>query len=128
MRCCCCLTIVVLVVLELYCRLLHEESTHCQTKFPLFTHECAILAGPVVFLFRLAFLCALCLGRLGDRTPRSGGGARSHIQSKKFGKVCPAEDLCYRALLGQRKRDVGVGDQLFFVDSMEPEKEFRLSV
>jgi hypothetical protein len=86
------------------------------------------LGGPRCFPASAPFLCALCLGRHGDRTPGFGGWARSHIQSKKFGKVFPAEDLCYRALLGQRKRDVGVGDQLFFVDSMEPEKEFRLSV
>src|ERR1700728_1431197 len=74
------------------------------------------------------FLCALRLGRHRDRTPGFGGWARRHIQSKKFGKVFSAEDLSRPPPLGQRKCDVGAGDQLFFVDSMEPEKEFRLLV
>jgi hypothetical protein len=58
-----------------------------------------------------------------------GGGARSHIQAKKFGEIFPGEDLCCRrSSLCQWNCSVGLGDQLFFVDSMEPEKEFRLLV
>jgi hypothetical protein len=86
------------------------------------------LGGLRCFPASASFRCALCLDRHGGRTPGFGGRARTYIQSKKFGKVFSDEDLCCRSLLGQRKYNVGVGDQLFFVDAMEPEKEFRLLV
>src|SRR5260370_36775843 len=107
---------------------LHQESNTAQTNSHPSLTNASSWRGPRCFPASATFLCAFCLGRHGDRTPGFGGGARSHIQSKKFGKVFPAEDLCCRSLLSQRKCDVGVGDQLFFVDSMEPEKEFRLLV
>src|ERR1700722_8618499 len=127
MRCCCCsvssCSLFWSVTVAGYTKNRHTAQTNSHpsfTKVPSWRTHCFLASAP--------FLCALCLGRHGDRPPGFGGWARSHIQSKKFGKVFPAEDLCRRSLVDQRKCDVGVGDQLFFVDAMEPEKEFRLLV
>jgi hypothetical protein len=62
-------------------RLAQTNSHPSLTDVPSWRPRCFPASAP--------FLCALCLGRHGDRTSGLGGGARSHIQPEKFGKVFP---------------------------------------
>ena len=94
---------------------------------PSFTEDHAFFADRVVFLLGgLAFTRFAWAAAGADGLVLAGC---SDIQSKEFGKVLATKDLgCRRFPLCQRTRDRGLGDQLFLVDTVEPEKEFRLFI
>src|SRR5580693_4489589 len=83
------LSIIGLVVLERYCRALHEESTHCPDELPAFIHECAILAGPIVFLLRLLFFARFALSGTGTERPVLAAGLAAISNPKSSERSSP---------------------------------------
>src|SRR6202044_3489501 len=64
-----------------------------------------------------------------SRQPGVGAATLSHVQTEDVRKIFIAEELRYsRTLPGQRQCLADLGDEILFVDLMQPEEEFGLVV